>query len=365
MNTLNISRNTNLDHRNLNGIRNNSTVNLSIQILHETKENGRNIRINLNNHEVYTPLIIPSISSVRGSLLHIKEMIDFLEYNRVPAILASLYDMTNTDIMRYKDISNNSIFVADSGGFEIKTLYNSNQMNLTKKWQFCNYIRVAEIVEPDIILSFDPPYISEKEKIAYAIKTSENIKNFNFSKNTLFEYILSNELLYSDLSKILHFRKVKRLINLIMSEVKPQLIGIPNQCLGPDIIHRSDNLRLIVKYIRKKFPNLLLHILGCGNPEEIRIYSKFGADIFDSTLWYRNYIDRRCQEEDYIVIEENIVYRDCSCRHCVNTDFDKEKLFRVFLKHNFQSYIDLLSEIDIEIKEGCIKCTTLSHENEK
>ena len=96
MNTTNSSKKSNHNknniHGNINYIRNDILMTNQIKILHKTKSYSRNIQILLNNKEIFTPLIVPSISSARGPILDTKEILDFLDSYEVSAVLASLYE---------------------------------------------------------------------------------------------------------------------------------------------------------------------------------------------------------------------------------------------------------------------------------
>lgn len=170
-------------------------------------------------------------------------------------------------------------------------------------------------------------------------------KSKDFEKETLDSIVFSRRL--SDklgFVPILHGTTSNKLVSLVRWFVKekPDLcnfIAVPERDCGVNIIEKAQTIGKIRKILDDEDTNnysRILHILGCGNPISLLLFSFYGANTFDSLDWISNAIDSdRLVVDDFSFLE----LIDCNCSIC--TDANRCYTEKVFL-HNllfYQNYV--------------------------
>ena len=93
----------------------------------------------------------------------------------------------------------------------------------------------------------------------------------------------------------------------------------------------------------------MIHILGCGNPASIALFSFAGADMFDSVDWSRWVIDPSSLKFTDI---SHIEILDCKCKVCISKKFNIP--LRAFM-HNMLFYQNYLQELRQSISQNTPK----------
>jgi queuine/archaeosine tRNA-ribosyltransferase len=93
----------------------------------------------------------------------------------------------------------------------------------------------------------------------------------------------------------------------------------------------------------------ILHILGCGNPISLLLYSYCGANTFDSLDWIKQVIDpQRLTINDFSHLE----LTGCQCPICASTKRDcTEKV----LLHNLLFYQNYMLQIQTLVRNNEIR----------
>ena len=91
--------------------------------------------------------------------------------------------------------------------------------------------------------------------------------------------------------------------------------------------------------IDKKDKTILLHMLGCGNPLNMLIYSSLGVDMFDSRSWSNSIINGN----NLMVYPSSYLDGiECNCTIC---DDDELDYISKSLLHNILSYESVTNSI--------------------
>jgi queuine/archaeosine tRNA-ribosyltransferase len=199
------------------------------------------------------------------------------------------------------------------------------------KWTKDFYKASIAEIDFDFYSSFDVLPIERRSK--------------EFEKETLSSIIFSRSL--SDkpgFVPILHGKTPNKLVSLVREFVKekPDLcnfIAVPERDCGVNIIEKAQTIGKIRKILDDEDANnysRILHILGCGNPMSLLLFSYYGANTFDSLNWICNAIDPdRLVVDDFSFLE----LINCNCSIC--TDASRCYTEKVFL-HNllfYQNYV--------------------------
>jgi queuine/archaeosine tRNA-ribosyltransferase len=118
-----------------------------------------------------------------------------------------------------------------------------------------------------------------------------------------------------DTIPLLHFpilllpRSIRELVQIL----SPKIIGIPERELGASLFERAYNIILIRKILDTSHKNILLHILGTGNPISILIYSLCGADSFDGLEWCQTVVNPETGHLFHFAQKDLL---NCDCPYC-------------------------------------------------
>jgi len=286
---------------------------------------GRICEIVINGKKRYTPLFVPAISSAskKGNYLDARV---WLKRTKPLDLLISAYDydFMFSDFEPHKEC----FLILDSGGFELRNIVNP------KQWTIKEHMEIIEKMKPDITISLDLPDVNYKESIEFYNQIYEN-----FSKETFIQFVVSE----SNPTKTLETLK------LVLQQIEPQIIGIPEVNLGKSANERIKNCEIVAEILQSMQNAVLFHLLGCSDPEMIRDYALSGVDILDGLGWYRQVIDIS-KNNDYRFVNFSKLNSSCSCDACVltkNEDYED----RVF-SHNLLAYYQLMENIRNQIIEG-------------
>jgi len=313
------------------------------------------MQVTLEGRILSTPTFFPAISSY-GIKLPLSYLIYLLANYSYRRVLFHAYDIFHakeqekkrlfSSIKKFNKIvrsRNKGFLFLDSGIYE-SSWYN----NLS--WDRNSYRDLISKVKFDFYSSFDilPKGSSRKNDKKFMKQTFENITASR---------ALSNK---GELAAILHGRSPDHLIAMIEQFVSThpeicRIIAVPERDCGEGILERAQTIVEVRKILDKNDDTSLLHILGCGNPLSILLYSFCGADIFDSLDWYEHVIN-----QDTLTINDfsHLELFDCQCEACAflakRTRPIKGQYMDKVLLHNLFFYQDYMKKIQTLIRNDGI-----------
>lgn len=298
--------------------------------------NSRVCTLSFNSKKLLTPFYFPSITSSE-TRSDITDLIHFIVDKGYPAMLVSCYDLSDlkerkidihAKINHYYE--NGGILLLDSGEFE--------KYHFKREWSFEKYSEILEQTNADFFTSFDKTAeidTSQDELDAFSDEFIPKSKQVSKDKNFIAIYHGNNDEESMCCS-------IKRTLE---QNGDIQMIAISERECGRTISEQCNMIIKLRQTVNEYDKNILIHILGCGNPISIAAFSYAGADTFDAVDWCRWAIDPFTLEYANI---SHVKLFDCTCDACDATLTDERA--RTWL-HNLQFYNYYLTRLRIAIEK--------------
>lgn len=321
---------------------------LENEILFESPKLARVLKITRGKKQLSTPTYFPAISAAKLDL-PIDHLIDLLVASSYPRILVSVYDISareprhrNKMISRIADYSKRGSFVfLDSGIFE-------SFWRRDDKWDYDAYSKWVPKIESDFYFSFDIIPSVDTTRRAFVSSTVRRVHDSSsISKK-------------SECVAILHGIGSEQLITVVKEFLNsyPQLCGmvaVTEKDCGKSLSKRAGTIVELRRIINSYNPKIALHVLGCGHPISIAVYTYCGADTFDSLDWARFAVERN---ELKIGDISHLELFKCKCQIC-SKNFDDP--IRKVLLHNLLFYQDFMLKVQAMIKRNTLRDFVLQY----
>lgn len=311
-------------------------------LIYKSQKLSRVLEVNVNGKNFVTPTYFPAVSSYK-----IKFPFDRLIYLLInysyPRALISAYDLFHAEESERKKLltaistfRNKGFLFLDSGVYE-------SSWRVDSKWNLESYRNLVSQVECDFYSSFDflPNKTNEKIDEEFKQRTFGNIlASRGVSKKGVFV-------------PILHGLNPNQLISVLTEFVKthPDLSGviaIAERDCGMSILEKAKTIVSIRKILDENDSRNLLHLLGCGNPSSMLLFSYCGVDTFDSLDWAEHTLDRNFLKiNDFSQL--NLLGCDCPICSGAERDYTEKALL-----HNLLFYQDFVIQIQSLIKNNDI-----------
>lgn len=293
------------------------------------------------NKELPTPTFFPAVSSLQT--FGVKELLEIIIKENYSKILLSSYDFSHVDgLMDDKILAELSEYgrtgnfvILDSGLFE-------SYRKGDDKWGFSEYSETVKKVDADFYMTYDvsPDKVVEEENLF--LETESGIR-----KST--EIIRNGESI-----PIFHGHTPNSLISQVSKYIEGHplnnsIIAIPERECGFSIVERATTIRQISSILRTHNETVLLHVLGCGNPLSMSLFTYCGADTFDSIDWTNSIFDRR-DNKGYDISYIDLL--NCSCEVCSSSGMASSE--RALL-HNLLYFQDYVEKLRFMIKNNTLK----------
>jgi len=310
---------------------------LNIDYVHRGQFESRILQINSEGRKFSTPAYFPSISSA-ATRLQLIPLIHLCTDNNYPRLLVSAYDLHHnyaqqkSIIPTLKNYSKQNFLFVDSGTFEGYWLHDN-------RWNYSKYAKMTKQLSGDFYTSFDEipsPDSTDNEILSdvsnFAKKSSKLSKN---SKCITVAHGNSPSQLISVVTKLAQKHKESL-----------SVISIPERDCGKTLELKISTIKKIRKILSKENPVNLLHVLGCGNPLSIALFSYAGADSFDSVDWSRWTIDPKTLQFADL---NHLPLIHCSCKICKRKKSDP--VSRTLL-HNLLFYKEFMDSLRMNISKN-------------
>ena len=206
-----------------------------------------------------------------------------------------------------------------------------------RKWTFGEYRRSLPGVDSDFYFGFDYP-------------VSQQMNEKHFAKLTIDNIVRSASLLdRSQFVPIIHGITPNHLASLVRQTVAkhPELckvLAVSERDCGSTITERARTILRMRQILDREDEHIVLHILGCGDPLSIALFSYCGADMFDSLDWTKFAFDRN---ELRMVDFSQLELLHCTCKVCSKRMRDPVS---TTLLHNLLFYQDFVMRVQTMIK---------------
>lgn len=311
------------------------------EIIYKSRGLSRVAEISIKKKKLITPTYFPSLSTY-GIKYSFPSLVNFLISYSYPRLLISTYDFCFLDseekeplLQEIEEYRRKGGFVfVDSGVFE--SSWKSDQ-----KWTFDSYKSAITEIDCDFYTSLD---ILPDERMEAEVFEKETFKNILGSQS------LSKE---GRFIPILHGLNPNQLVSILTKfvELQPRLcniIAIAERDCGNDIVEKAITIKRIRQVLDEDNSRRILHILGCGHPISLALFSYCGADTFDSLDWIKCVVDKnRLAFNDFSYLE----LTRCDCSIC--TGKQRDYIEKVLL-HNLKFYQEYLLHIQSLIRKDQI-----------
>jgi len=304
----------------------------------------RIIEVAIDGKTLVTPAYFPAVSSY-GVKYSFQTLVRLLIAYSYPRILISAYDFYLADNTVKKALSEETraylekgcFLFADSGIYE-------SFWKADSSWSYELYKAAVGQMNFDFYSSFD------------VLPTTKEVGRF--AKETVGNILASRKLSSKPgFMPILHGIRPDMLVSLVSSFVRehPSLcsfIAIPERDCGDGLVEKARTIIKIRKILdgdNNSSHRRILHVLGCGNPISLLLYSYCGASTFDSLDWVKQAID---PQRLTIIDFSHLELTGCQCSVCTRTKRDyTEKV----LLHNLLFYQNHMLQIQTLIRNNEIR----------
>jgi len=311
------------------------------QILHESEKFSRVLEVKLKGKSFSTPTYFPAISSY-GIKFSLWDSIYFLTFHKFPRVLVSAYDLHNSNerkklLTLLKKHAKKGFLYLDSGIYE-------SSWKADPTWDIGSYKTLLSQVTFDLYSSFD---------IIPTGRSYEEFRKETFH-NVLDSCVFMNNNIFIP---IIHGSSPEELIGVLRDIIAEhsQLvgnIGIPERDCGKSVSERATTIIEARRILNEVDDKIILHILGCGNPLSMLLYSYCGADIFDSLDWLKYVINpKRESIEDFAYLE----LLNCDCKVCSDPQFENAEYSQKTVLHNLLFYQNFVIRLQSLIRNNNIK----------
>lgn len=223
----------------------------------------------------------------------------------------------------------------DSGVFE--SYWKDN-----KKWDFKSYASALTKLDSDFYFSYDILPRTQSDAKYFRSTSNYAVRSTKLKKK---EYCIP----------ILHNSTPKKLVLFVQKFLREHpdlcdIIAVPERECGNNISERANTIASIRNILNKNgLENSLLHILGCGNPLSMAVYSYCGADTFDSVDWNKVLIEP-VDLRIYDIAQVELL--KCKCEICQK--MQNNPLPRALL-HNLLFYQNYVLQLQKMIRENTMR----------
>jgi queuine/archaeosine tRNA-ribosyltransferase len=228
------------------------------------------------------PVYFPSISSVKTS----HTAADFAEYLNTPTLsvnhyLVSAYDLIRTDEQQAARLHNAMSAAMQSG----KTIlmdsgnYEAYWKAPTKSWSQEEFHAALDKFPCSIAFGFDEQAPPQDYREHLKLLNERHDKDKTIGNNKVVPIVHADSSILPTMCKQLVFDQ-----NL-------KSIAVPERRLGDGIFERALSVRALKNALNETGSDVVLHLLGTGNPISIATYSIEGASSFDGLEWCQTVVD--------------------------------------------------------------------------
>jgi queuine/archaeosine tRNA-ribosyltransferase len=291
---------------------------------------------------IRVPCFFPSVSGAAKSPLTPRQNLEIVVALKHPLFLVSAYDIASIERREeqletqqlIEEATENSIILLDSGLYEKKWLRSKN-------WTKAKYHEALRHTACHVAFAYD----------SLAVQGTASDVASTIAKGVIMDRKKGR---LTAVAPIVHAHSPGDFPNTCIRLVDalgpaPVLVGIPERELGEGIIAAAETVYSIRQALNRSDQYHFLHILGCGNPLSILIYSALGADSFDGLDWCQTVVDH---SKGYLHHTMHLDFFARQTRYASQSDLP---YFTRVYAHNLVFYDKWMNKIQYSLKKGTIK----------
>lgn len=236
----------------------------------------------LANGSIKLPVYFPSISSVKTS----HTAADFAEYLNTPALSVSHYLVSAFDLIRTDEQQATRLHSAMTSALQGGKTILMDSGNYEAYWKAPARPWSQEEFH-DALVKFPCSIAFGFDEQAPPKDFKEHLKLLNERHDTD-QKIGGNKIIpivHADASTL------PMLCRQFVLDQNLKAIAVPERRLGDGIFERALSVRALKSALNEVGSEVILHLLGTGNPISIATYSIEGADSFDGLEWCQTVVD--------------------------------------------------------------------------
>lgn len=237
---------------------------------------------NLLNRSLNLPVYFPSISSVKTS----HTAADFAEYLNTPTLSVSHYLVSAYDLIRTDEQQASRLYEAMSAAVQSgKTIlmdsgnYEAYWKVPTKPWSQEEFHAALAKFPCSIAFGFDEQAPPQDYRKHLKLLNERHDKDKKNGGNKVIPIVHADRSILPEICKQL----------VLDQSIKS--IAVPERRLGDGIFDRALSVRALRNALNETGSDVVLHLLGTGNPISIATYSIEGASSFDGLEWCQTVVD--------------------------------------------------------------------------
>jgi queuine/archaeosine tRNA-ribosyltransferase len=297
------------------------------------KMQGRSLEFKVERNKISTPLFFPSISSY-GLKINLSTLVETIKTIEFDTVLISCYDVYyNNEDNKYDFINDRAkkLTFFDCGCYESYWFKDKN-------WDFNKYDEVLKTAIFDFYTSYDV-YMNEHNNY-------EDFKEHTYKSIIKSEKSAPKSLLFP----VLHNTRKNEVINLTQDIVADEIIKLKavaysERDLGFNIFDVISNIKKIREILNNSNEDIILHILGCGDPKTVALYLFCGVDSFDSRDWAKRTVNHYNNLTYPLNFLEAI---NCNCQICQTPN---QSYVSKLLLHNLLYYQKFMNTLRDHIQQ--------------
>ena len=291
----------------------------------------------LADGQIKLPVYFPSISSVKGNY-PAAVLADFLNNPAlsVSHYLISAYDLMRTDeehatrLQKALSVATQSgkTILMDSGNYE------AYWKAPAQPWRQDEFHKALKIFPCSIAFGFDEQAPPQDYKDHLKLLNERHEKDIAFGEDKIVPIVHA------------HSTRLPALCKQFVIDQNLRSIAVAERMLGDGIFERSLSVRAIKKALNETGSDVVLHLLGTGNPISIATYAIEGASSFDGLEWCQTVVDwdtallHHFSQSDFFRLQTS------------HGDSNRSDFHSRTFAHNIDFYLDWMNRLQVAISSG-------------
>jgi queuine/archaeosine tRNA-ribosyltransferase len=311
---------------------------IKIETIATCHPSSRVLAVSIGSKTIATPTYFPALSSV--TIKHsVTALANLIASHAYPRMLVSGYDLCDAKSSEARNLLKSVKRFRALGGFlMVDSGWYESSWRRDAHWTLENLRKTLRNVESEFYFGFDvvlsKNYSGNMEKALQRILSSSSRSDRNFIP-------------------VFHAAEPQSLVSFVRLFEKKHsdavaAIAVSQRDCGDEFEEKARTIRQIRSILNRESPGKLLHLLGCGDPMSLALFSFLGVDTFDSLDW----VERIADYDKWTSVDiSQLSLLDCKCSMCSSLPTDY--LERALL-HNLGFYQDFMARIRDWIRNGTI-----------
>lgn len=291
----------------------------------------------LTDSSLKLPVYFPSISSVKTS----HTAADFAEFLNTPALAVSHYLVSAYDLIRTDEKQATRLHGAMSAAMQSgKTIlmdsgnYEAYWKAPAQSWSQHEFHDALAKFPCSIAFGFDEQAPPNNYKEHLRLLNERHEKDIKIGGNKIIPIVHASASILPTICK-----------QLVLDQ-NLKSIAVPERRLGDGIFERALCVRALKNALNDTGSDVILHLLGTGNPISIATYSIEGASSFDGLEWCQTVVDWET------ALLHHFSQADFFRLQTPHGDAEQNNFHSRTFAHNIDFYRDWMTRLQVAISSG-------------